>query len=247
MRIAAMPMEDLATFTQQMTLQKGPAWRPMTTAKVRYVPEAESPQDAIQPAGTPLPLLQRAHAFGVTYEAFDPHSGAVRSSVMLRYDELRDMYSVIDPGSSKPIETPWQEPTEALQWYMEKISSDHADVAKNMIFTVLYHVPAQEPDERLTSARVQLVLEDANAIAFDWLGQSSDVARAQQQMADVCHQLEAENSWRLLRRADEDADQVIGNRAHIAKLHAAHSILASMRMMPPLPQLSDAVLPLVED
>ena len=257
MRLVAMPMEDLASFTQQMALQKGSAWRPMTTAKVRYVADAEPSR--IQSAGTTMPEIHPGHAFGVSYEAKDSDNYYVRNSVMLRYED--GAYSVFDPDLSTVHDTSYDAPLEALASYMHKISSDHADVADGLVFTVLYHVSPelaidQPPELNLVRQRIFEAKDSPQDLTFAWLQGNLTVEDIQHKMAEVCCWLEAENSLLLTSASNMDADEMISrvarNRHDIEVLNHAYSYLSTMTTtMPPLPalrpMLSDEALPLIED
>ena len=256
-RLAAMPMEDLASFTQHMALQRGSAWRPMTTAKVRYVPDAE--QSPIQSAGTTLPEIHPGHAFGVSYEAKDSNNYYVRNSVMLRFAD--GAYSVFDPVLSAVLETPYDAPLEALASYMRRISSQHPDVADGFILTVLYHVSpelaiGEQPEVDLVRQRIREAKDSPQNLTFAWLQGNLTVVEIQREMAEACHCLEAENSLLLMSAlslsAGEIIDRVKRNRSDIGILNDAYSKLSTIpATMPPLPasrpMLSDAVLPLIED
>ncbi len=235
MRVAEMPMQDLAAFTRHMALNDPEAnWIPMTTATVRYVPDA---RERIQSAGTPLPVLQPGKSFGVSYESEDDLGTTLRGSVMLNYDGKQ--YSVIDPKSGRPIDTLFDNPMEALQWFMREIALEHPNFQPRMTFTVLYHVRRKDaPNNELLS---WIGKKNAEALTVDWLDKAATVREARLQVADACLRLEEENSYLLslgdLIVQDDDkrevANRVRVNREAIELLGGVYSAMTEMDLLVP--------------
>jgi hypothetical protein len=203
-----MPMEDLAAFTRHMALNDPEAnWIPMTTATVRYAHKAK---EQIQPVGTQPPVLQPRKSFGVSYEAQDDLGATIRGSVMLRYDGTQ--YSVIDPRSSRRINSLFNEPEDALKWFMREINSEHPNFQEGMTFTVLYHVPPAAPSNNAYRARIDEARGSADTLEEIWLDDAGSIAEARQQVAEACKSFEEENS-RLL---TINASLVVGDKGPIA-------------------------------
>jgi hypothetical protein len=192
MRVAEMPMQDLAVLTQEMTLQKPErGWLPMTTATVRYVPGTPEP---IRSVDTPPPALYPGRAFGISYAARGFRGTTVRKAAMLHFDGFR--YSVVDPTLSESIDTQCEDPHDALQWYMQRISSQHPEAG--IEFTVLYHVPPQMSDGNDDIRNlVYAANNDALTLVTEW-PTDGDVAQARREIRDACWALEAENSYLLV-------------------------------------------------
>lgn len=217
-RLETMPMEDLAAFTRHQALNDPDAgWMPMTTAKVRYVPEAE---DQIQPVGTQPPALQQGKSFGVSYEAQDALGVTLRGSVMLSYQA--GQYSLIDPQSNQGfIDSKFDEPQDALAWFMRTTRSKHPNF-QDMTFTLMYHVPPETVSNEVPArndvvrAGVEAARWNQETLERNWFNDTRSYPKARQQLAADCQGLEAENSRLLqLKASDYDTKARIASRVKV--------------------------------
>lgn len=207
-RLAEMPMQDLAAFTQHMALNDPEAeWLPMTTATVRHAPGAT---EQIQPVGTPPPELQQGKSFGVSYEAQDELGATIRGSVMLRFDGRQ--YSVIDPKSNRPVETFLEDPRDALKEFMRETCLEHPNFQAGLTFTVLYHVPPAAPSNNEYRSRIAEAGGRADTLVEDWLQRTGSIAEARLQVAEACKSFEEEISHQLT----IGAALVVGDKRPIA-------------------------------
>ncbi|KWT92121.1 hypothetical protein APY03_3035 [Variovorax sp. WDL1] len=206
--LAEMPMQDLAAFTRHMALNEPEAeWIPLTTATVRYAPDA---RNRIQPVGTPPPELQQGKSFGVSYAAQDDVGATIHGSVMLCYDGQQ--YSVIDPRSSRPVDSLLNDPIAALKWFMGEIGSEHPNFQERMTFTVLYHVPRATPSNNEYRFRIAEAGGRADVLVESWLQRTASIAEARLQVAEACRSFEEEISYQLT----VGATLVVGDKRPIA-------------------------------
>lgn len=192
-RLAEMPVQDLAAFTQHKALNDPEAgWLPMTTATVRY---ADGATEQIQPVKTPPPELQQGISFGVSYEAQDDLGATIRGSVMLRFDG--GQYSVIDPKSSRPKDTFLEHPRDALKEFMRETCLEHPNFQAGLTFTVLYHVPPAAPSNDEYRSRIAAAKGRADILVENWLHRTGSIAEARLQVAEACKSFEEEISHQL--------------------------------------------------